>query len=395
METRLRSMRARAVVAVAAAALTLTVGACAGAVPSAPANPNPATCLPHLTSAADYQRAFDSRGPLWSGGDGALPITLPDQRVLWLFGDTFSGLVVGNRYVPPTAMVRNSAIVQTGNCFQPLMGGTPGRVGDLFAPPTKGEWYWPVAGWVDPSGTSVHVFLHHMRRVPGPPGWDWTSVDMRLATMSLPDLTVRSIATLPFPTDPSSPGYGTSVVTAPDGYVYAYGTVSAPGLLFPIAQQYVARVPAALNGPWQFWDGTEWSADPSTAAPMMFTKTDGSPDDQPNAPLNVIPYGSGLLGSAKRVDILSPDVSAWYATSPQGPWRAVNDNGGSIALTPVPAGSQLFTYGGHVVNPPTAGPLVIYNVNGDDVGPTSDARLYGPRVVAPSDLPSADVLASQ
>lgn len=393
MKTRVRSARARAAVAAAVTVLALALGACAGAAPGA-TNANPATCLPHVTSAADYQRAFDARGPVWSGGDGALPITLPDGRVLWLFGDTFSGLVVGNRYVPPIVMVRNSAIVQTGRCFQPLMGGTPGHVADLFPQPAPDQWYWPVGAWVDPSGTSLHVFVRQMRRAPGPPGWDWTSVGMRVATMSLPDLTVRSVTPLPFPTDASVPVYGTSVTVAPDGYAYVYGSLSMPGPLFPIAQQYVARVPAGLDGPWEFWDGTAWSSNSSDAAPMVFTKADGSPDDQPNAPLNVIPYGTGWLGSAKRVEIISPDVTAWYAPAPQGPWQAVNDDDGSIALTPV-SSTGLFTYGGHVADLPIVGPVVIYNVNGDDVGVTSDAGLYGPRVVPPVDLPSPDTLAAR
>ena len=393
-DLRVQSRRARATTIAGTIVLALVLGACATVAPAPAANANPATCVARLTSAADYQRAFDTRGPVWSGGDGAAAIPLPDGRVLWLFGDTFTGPVVANRRVPPTRLVRSSALVQTGRCFQPTMGGTAANVADLFPSPEPGEWYWPAHGWADASGRSVHVFVMRMRQTAGLPGWDWTTVDMRLATLSLPDLRVQSISALPFPAGGDAPAYGSSVAVGDDGFAYVYGELSVPGWLLPQAGQYVARVPADLSGGWQFWDGSEWSADPSAAAPMTFTAADLSPDAGPSSSLNVVRYGSGWLGVAKRWDMLSGDVTAWYASTPEGPWRAVNDDDGTIALTPVPAGSTEFTYGGHVVDAPGAGPVVVYSVNGSDATVMSDARVYGPRVVAPSALPSPDELAA-
>src|SRR5437763_1848499 len=104
-------------------ALGLLASAC-NSVPSGGGGANPLTCVPGVATPADYQKAFDQRGPVWSGGDGGVPVALPDGRILWMFGDTEVGPVVNNRFLLPGPFVHNTFIVQTGSCFEPHVAGT-------------------------------------------------------------------------------------------------------------------------------------------------------------------------------------------------------------------------------------------------------------------------------
>ena len=56
----------------------------------------------------------------WASADGAIPVTLPDGRTVWLFGDTFVGKVdPGGAIDPADPLIHNSFVVQTGACFAP------------------------------------------------------------------------------------------------------------------------------------------------------------------------------------------------------------------------------------------------------------------------------------
>jgi hypothetical protein len=100
--------------------------------------------------------------------------------------------------------------------------------------------------------------------------------------------------------------------------------------------------------------------------------------------------GNGYLAAAKRCDILCDDLTAWYAPTPAGPWRAVNENGGRVATTT--GGEGLFVYGGHLL-PSASGWLAVWSVNN---GTKSRQKFaYGPRVTIPVDLPTPDELAAQ
>lgn len=61
-------------------------------------------------TAAGYERMFAKviADGEWGGGDVSLSVPIPDGRVVWLYGDTFS---------PRNGLVRSSAIVQTGGAL--------------------------------------------------------------------------------------------------------------------------------------------------------------------------------------------------------------------------------------------------------------------------------------
>jgi Domain of unknown function (DUF5005) len=364
--------RLRAVVTVLM--MVVIIAACGRPAPAPVVNPPGPTCLDAAPiRAADYQRAFDTRTNDWAGGDGAFDVALPDGRVLWLFGDTFSGTVNGRTLRPGYRIPRNSFQVQTGRCFAPELGGTLTRRTSRIADPAADEWYWPIAGSV--SGNEVRVWMYHLRRVDGLPGWDWTVLGLRVASLRLPDLVVTSVSDDPHAA--GTPLYGESVVTS-GATVHLYGG-GAGG-------QYLARasVAQAATGPYEYWaGGSTWSPDPGAAVGLQL------PGATRFASLSFVAYGSGYLASGRLFGILSTAVHAWYSPTPQGPWHPL----GQIGETALDPGQ--FAYGGRVAaGLPGTPPMVVSSVNAMDAA-TTDLLRYGARFTEPTGLADPATLAAQ
>lgn len=377
------------------------------------------TCLPNAPSGpADYQRAFDARRGGWLGADGAHQLPLPDGRILWLFGDTYTGQVDARNVPLPGFRLYGgaSAIIQSGRCFTPLMGGSPGARTTLIPPRVAGTVYWMSEGYVDTSVTPavLRIWASVVRITSA--GFEVVGGD--LVTLALPSLSVISTADAPPPTSlPNVPNLPTFINTVLDdgAFVYFFGRARAvspeelaqhPEWRPWVPGPYLARAARAnaVAGPWQYWTGTGWSTTVTAAAPLR--RDDGVADFVAGPGMSVVRYGAGYLMTGKQTvfDWFGPGVQAWYARSPQGPWHFV----GEIvpASPPLPGNHQY--YGGRVImNVPGASiarPMVIYSINDFPCGGTgepactrdNDFRLnvlnYGPRVVAPVNLPAPAVL---
>jgi len=333
-------------------------------------------------SAGGYQAAFDSLRHTYAGwitGDGAFPVNLPDGRVVWMFGDTYTGRANSDGSIPGSAgFIHNSFVVQSGPCFAPLMAGSPSARLSIIPDPSPGQWYWPTAGVIE--GGALRVFLWHMQQGNGGvPGLNFTTIDMRVASFALPSLTFLGVQPLPFPTDGTHP-YGATAVSAADGYVYAYGSASG--------NAYVARTPLGdvTSGPWQFFTGSAWSSVPPAATPMTWP---GSPPQSlfgtgagPVSQLWVVPYQGGYLGTAEPVDAFTSDVWAYTSASPSGPWTYH----GPIAATSV--GIPSYSAQTRLNLPGATSPVVVYSTNnGMFTGNPPTLNGYGPHFVTPSTLP--------
>jgi hypothetical protein len=353
-------------------------------VPPPPPPPVSQYCAPSTpTSASGYQAAFDSLRQTYTGwvtGDGAVPINLPDGRVVWLFSDTYTGHANADGSIPGSdGFIHNSFVVQSGPCFAPLTAGSPSARSAIIPDPAPGQWYWPSAGVVD--GGVLRVFLFHMQQANnGVPGLNFATIDMQLATFALPSLTLLGVQPLPFPTGGSRP-YGATATSAPDGYVYAYGSVQG--------NAYAARTPAGdvASGPWQFFTGGTWSADSTQAAPMTWP---GAPPHLPAfgsgagpvAQPWVVPYQAGYLATAEPVDAFSSTVWAFTSSSPFGPWTY----DGPIAVT----SASIPSYGAatRLSLPGATTPVVVFSTdNGEFSGAPPTISGYGPHFVTPSNLP--------
>ena len=366
------------------------------------------------TTPAAYQAAFDQvrqAGTEWLASDGGSPVPLPDGRVLWLYGDTFTGRVHSDGSLAPGwRLPHNSFIVQDGACFRPMMGGSPDARSDLIpAPP--GQWYWPTAGVVEhtPSGDVVRVFAYHEAGSGGL--GHFGLVDMQIATFTLPNLNLVSVQGLPngIPSDQTHPWGQAALVVGPTvadptAWIYVFGRGANPGddpNTNPNAgrDHRVARVPlgSLTSGPWQFYNGgstgtvADWPTDPNQAALMTF-KADtpalppGAPSAKPYDPMYVVPDPSGgylAVGKLGEVipGIFGTEISGWTAPTPQGPWHYA----GKVAATSQ-QGNQ-FTYGAQLrLNLPGGTPTVLYSQNSFD-NLAGNVSVYGVKFEPPTVVP--------
>jgi hypothetical protein len=302
-----------------------------------------------LRAAADQatQAVFDPGGaaePGWTGGDGNVPVRLPDGRVAWLFGDSFHGPVRPDGSRPPSArLVRNAMVVQDGRRLETRVGPADPASGHptaLLTPPppegpqglrgagpagggSGGTWLWPGAGMVE--GGQLQVFLQEFRRPAGatdPAAFEWTGRNL-LASLSLPDLAPREVVPLGSG-GPGRVGWGTAVLQEAD-FTYLYGAEDT-GPPWHVKYAHLARFPrGGARGPWSFWDGAGWSPDPARSARLVGAAANA----QRAAPAGALEQLTGIpssvvLAGASYLELFIPDggheVMARLACSPAGPW---------------------------------------------------------------------------
>lgn len=371
----------------------------------------PTHCLDHVPSEpSDYQAAFDHRTDGWAGSDGAIPITLPDHRVLWLFGDTFIGGVDENNALEPGwRFPRNTAQVQSGRCFTPLVGGTADEPKSLL-PEDGDRWYWPVGGYVDTEASPSVVRVVAAQLAPASGGFGFALVGIHTFTLSLPQLEVVSHTAAPYdPTVTNMPAFGQQVRQV-GNTVYLYGTgggfgvdgVDPEGPFGP--GMFAARVRAdrITTGQWQYWTGSGWSNDVMQAAPMSI---DGVPDPATFWQQDVVRWGDGFLLTARFLPdgLSAAELYGWTSSTPAGPWRPIKRDGELTNLIPadVTFPQPRLHYGGFIATdvPGTSkkSPMLIFSTNasgcGGDVECTPDndighnVLLYGPQFARPVGLP--------
>jgi hypothetical protein len=288
--------------------------------------PAPLRAAPDPVTAA----AFDRSGvaaPGWTGGDGNVPVRLPDGRTAWLFGDSFVGTVRPDGSRATSALVRNALVVQDGQRLQTRVGPPDpagGQPTALLAAPDPaggaGTWLWPGTGLVE--GGTLQAFLQEFRRPAGasdPAAFEWTGRNL-LATLSLPDLAPQGVT----PVYGGAPaaggvGWGTAVLQEAD-FTYLYGEEDT-GPPLHTKHVHLARFPrGGARGSWAFWDGAGWSPDPARSARLLGAPAGSGGRLEPltGTPSGVVPAGAGYL------ELTIPDgahqVAARLACSPTGPW---------------------------------------------------------------------------
>lgn len=100
------------------------------------------------------------------GGDGVYSIPLGPDRILWLFGDSFIGRITdGGR--PGTAMVNNIVGISRADWANPDLKFhwriKKGKPRSFFEPGIQGNWFWPLHGFLSPTG-KLYVFLIEVTR---------------------------------------------------------------------------------------------------------------------------------------------------------------------------------------------------------------------------------------
>ena len=219
------------------------------------------TSFPNVLPDTFYNRFF-VRDSGWNGGDGAYSVLLPDGRILWTFGDTFFGQVDSGRVRDgdKNVMVRNSAMIQEGeemNSFKSLNPGFQKEIKTLIPYKDFNEhehWYWPLDATV--CNNKLQMVLMHMKKV-GDGMWGFAAESVDLAVFTLPEMRLEKQL---YNIVVGNKSYGSAILEDVDGFTYLYGS-SSDGMEI---KMHIARAPKGdLTKKWQYWNGKDWSAEPS------------------------------------------------------------------------------------------------------------------------------------
>ncbi|MCB0568922.1 MAG: DUF5005 domain-containing protein [Phaeodactylibacter sp.] len=294
-----------------------------------------------IRKAEAFNAYFTRYGGGWTGGDATYSIPLPDGRQLWLFGDTFLGIVNANRSRPATGLINNTFVVQDGDDFTTLYSGSAGNASAFVKPQEAGWWYWPGHGVA--RGDTLEVVLFGFKNESGGAwGFAYTSIDV--AKFTLPDISLVSIERK---VEGPTVNYGACVMEE-DGYYYLYGA-EKDGLAKYL---HVARVPVAegLAGSWSYYDGVSWVDDPDKSARLF-----GNVSEQ----FSVFRY-EGRYYLLTQHHILGGEAYRYRSDSPVGPFTD------KLLLYCTPqTGGNIFTYNAfaHTQFLADGALLVSYNVN--------------------------------
>lgn len=338
-----------------------------------------------MSSACAGGDAPDARGEAWPeadalfhrdrrflGADGAYSVDLGDQRVLWLFGDTFVARDPARRR-DNAHFIRNCVALQTGldpaaafmRFYWLYEAGAPAS---FLAEIDDQHWYWPGHG-IRLGGTLL-LFYERVRQ-DGPPGpWSFAGDGYTAIVVENPDDEPSAWRMRPavLPEDVRSMQLGEAVVRDGD-FVYVYGT-RGPRHAVVLARYAVADAAAGdLSRPAFLCQGAfaEGCA-PSTlfepGAPEFSVHRD------PDLDLYLFVATSGH----------GPAALAWRsAPAPEGPWTEVRD-----VYRPAEAHrDSAFTYAGKAHPMLLGGGLVATYVPSsfDDLPPELEDRYYFPRFV--------------
>ena len=260
-----------------------------------------ATSGPQLVG-MDYQRAFE----------------LDDGRVLWVFQDAFVADGDG------TELIHAAGAIQTGTCFEPLVGSDRGAPESWIAPDETvpfERWFWPLDGYQVDDATFL-LFVAEMRES----GEAYLTRAAPVATHTVEvDLATFAVGELTGAPDPSDALYGFSI-TGDDDYRYFFAQCHRQFGFGPLGHDVCAdRVTVARQvhdepmEPFEYWDGSSWQGDGTAAV-------DISPTMLPNGvsrgadPMQIRRDGDRWIAVTKIGDWWGHIVVFDVADDPQGPW---------------------------------------------------------------------------
>ena len=202
-----------------------------------------------------FTEYFRRSGNGWTAGDATISVPLSDNRVIWLFGDSYIVPVDTNdNTLPCLFQVRNCMMVQDSadrSHFLTYIDSTATGINrTTFKLPESPEFQllWPDHGfeYMD----TVYIFLAHLDNT------TWDLVDIYIAKLPMPGLEIAEIALLPH-----KAGYtfGRCVLTdTAAGYHYIYGNK----VNWIVWEPFIARCPlGGLFGEWEYWTISGWSSD--------------------------------------------------------------------------------------------------------------------------------------
>lgn len=317
-----------------------------------------------------FNELFKPNGDAFTGGDGVYSIQLPDERNVWIFGDSFIGNVTEDRKRIKTSplYVRNCFVLQDGDQLSTQTQGKLEEFKSMMIPPEVadgssgkdeiGIWYWPGDAFVE--GERLFVFNSKFIKT-SEDMWGFQFSGTELVEFSLPDLKQTKITRFD---DLNDIHFG-HAVCATDSYTYLYGAKEK--------LPYVARAEKGnIYGKWEFFDGEAWRNDSKKAKPIL-EKT-GSEQ------FSVFKWENQFV-MIMQGDSLSKKIYSYTADSPEGPWG----NEQMLYETPIIANCEsCWTYNalGHPQFSEDDMLLISYNTNSMELQDHYDnADIYKPRFI--------------
>lgn len=337
----------------------------------------------------DWEASF-VRTSGWTGADGAASIPLPNNRVLWLFGDSFIGPVESGRHMPGTTMVNNTIAIGPMRRTPPTereltfhWGYAQGKPAAWCVPDQPDRWFWPASGGIvapGPDGRDrLILFMTRLSRVDNSDSiWNFRARGTTLTFVTNPadspaEWKQSQSVINEFAERGPQIGWGFAVLRdgLDPGRLLIYGIDTTNNFDRKVV---LARAPSATVedvATWRFLTARGWDTSPTDLASLA---AQAGPEVSVHK-LNdryVMVYSHPMLGA---------EVYARVSRQPEGPWSEARQ----IYLCPEPAQDKKLLVYSAKAHPELSGPrdlLISYCVNSTEFTDVLEhADRYRPRFV--------------
>jgi hypothetical protein len=213
-----------------------------------------------IWEAPEHFNKFNSVTGGWLASDATISLPLPDDKTLWLFGDSFIGEKNGEFGINPlkSKFINNSAILETGDDLTSLYGGTFENPSS-FVPGEGADYFWPEHAVIE--NDIVKVFAIRIKNVDyGTPGFNFQVGTTYKASFKYPGFEQISTTRFESVTD-STFRFGACVIKSGQ-HTYIFGVKDTTAGIFTYPLPYLARVSESIEEPWEFYAGSDtWSND--------------------------------------------------------------------------------------------------------------------------------------
>ena len=293
-----------------------------------------------------------------TGGDGTYSIELPDERSIFLMGDSYIGPVTNGSRSMQDHMFRNTYIIYDDWTPTAVYGANGGNSSAAVPPGVTNEhqkWYWPGHGFVE--GNKLYIFQTLMYQ--GEAGmWGFKYETTDILEYELPDLTLNKTTRIPFQGS-TDIHFGMAALNDVD-YIYIYAQEDVQNGMNAISEALVARTTIDnLYENWEYFNGSGWSPNSSDAEKMQ-----GLASVAVSSQFNVFKMNGKYVLLTQEKQFKSGEIYTFISDNPQGPWY----NKQLIYTTNEQEEPNLFTYNAmaHPQFEKDGMILISYNVNTED-----------------------------
>ena len=250
---------------------------------------------------------------LWRGGDAAYSVDLGEEKILWLFGDSFVGggpdMTRSNR-----RMVRNSLAIQEG--YNPTKATIKFFFGHEIEEPASffvekdSIWLWPGPGHKI-RNLVLLTFMRMIQKEKGMFGFRAVGSEACFILNHSQSPNEWKMQNVPLPKTPTGAKFGTGAFLIHEGFLYTY-LVIEPGTHDVYLARWDENEAAEMNlmKP-EWWDGNDWTLSPNDAGVIV---------QNLQTEFSVTRGFDSRFWMVSVEGIGATDIFLRTATKPEGPW---------------------------------------------------------------------------